>query len=214
MNIFLLMISVVLLHQDLLGMDKRYRNPEIMDIFFGASGGNFDVLIRHNPGSAQSFEMIKEEPERTNESSINNNNEATSFDVNSNQDKEDEAKAECLIEQNTCDKYYVKVGSSDESKNIKIKKEYPCTYSGCCSKFTHPGNLSRHKNRTHEKKRKYPCQKCSKTFYCSGDFRDHNRTHLGKPHKCKTCGHGFLRPYLLKRHKKICKKKRSKSKGR
>ncbi|XP_064623423.1 zinc finger protein 665-like [Lineus longissimus] len=48
---------------------------------------------------------------------------------------------------------------------------------------------------------KFECEVCNKSYGCVGDLKRHSLSHTGlRPFRCRECGHGFSRNYLLRNH--------------
>lgn len=110
-----------------------------------------------------------------------------------------------------------KAKSTPRCKQVPIRvrqpsmlKMYKCTH--CCQDFNDRGNLKRHIQTVHEKRRAFSCEKCGKGFTTNQNLRTHIQTiHLRRtPYNCSICYQTFTQLSGLNRHlEKIHKARKS-----
>ncbi|XP_052273230.1 zinc finger protein 37-like isoform X2 [Dreissena polymorpha] len=99
----------------------------------------------------------------------------------------------------TKDCYEQHVANCQGASEDNVKKGWLCPDCGkrYCSKI----DLTRHIKHVHCNIRDFQCPKCSYTAKCSGNFKNHMRTHDGiKPYKCDQCAMSFVQAFQLTSH--------------
>ena len=84
-------------------------------------------------------------------------------------------------------------------------KPFKCSAKDCNESFSQKGNLKSHFERSHEKKKRFPCDECDRSFYEKKDLVRHKITEHGngKKFKCMICNtekFEFALERYLKRH--------------
>ncbi|XP_063063283.1 zinc finger protein 691-like isoform X2 [Engraulis encrasicolus] len=96
-------------------------------------------------------------------------------------------------------------------KTLKQLKEHQCGDTGqstlscpkCDKRFTSPGNLVRHQQQNHTKRKPYRCSLCNCRFRRREHLVLHQRTHTGeRPHFCPRCQKAFSDPTHLRNHQR------------
>ena len=106
-----------------------------------------------------------------------------------------------LLNQNYKSSKLTKLENNGEDKQRvkKIPKKIKCKFCEFCGPS---GDLKRHLEQVHEKKKQFRCEICSKDFFRKQHMRDHiAAVHEGKkPFKCENCGTNFAKAFQLKSH--------------
>eukprot|EP00092_Neocalanus_flemingeri_P013445 GFUD01014497.1.p1 GENE.GFUD01014497.1~~GFUD01014497.1.p1 ORF type:complete len:377 (+),score=65.95 GFUD01014497.1:278-1408(+) len=96
-----------------------------------------------------------------------------------------------------------KSSQSNRKKDLR-KKEFSCTYEGCCKSYFKLSHLNAH-IRLHSGEKPFNCPypKCDKVFARSDEFSRHKRYHSGiKKFVCTHCEKAFMRSDHLSKHEK------------
>ncbi|GME69125.1 unnamed protein product [[Candida] boidinii] len=165
---------------------------------------------RNNSGSTVSrniFNPIMENPNSKyqNDDRIQNNDKHIHKTIVSNHDNSEwrrKAAEVALKSENISDKINVqsdkinlqsdgnkndKLISTAVNENDKTRNEFVCDYPGCNKNFSRKMNLNSHIQSTHEKRKPFKCETCSKLFARHSDRRRHEEAQ----HKLKQ-GTGFI----------------------
>lgn len=87
------------------------------------------------------------------------------------------------------------------SSSDKVDKVFPCTVPNCDKKFKQRYNLLMHK-RTHNKRARFPCDKCSRTFLKETLLHKHRNSKacIGNCSVCPVCEKRFSSKIFMDKH--------------
>ncbi|XP_061713727.1 zinc finger protein 391-like [Cydia pomonella] len=112
--------------------------------------------------------------------------------------KKDELRFACV----TCGRRFVSRPVLDQhmvTHAETIDKPFKCDL--CPKKYAFKQCLRDHIKRTHENKRNYQCEYCTKTFYARNELINHLRIHtMERPFECGECGKAFTWKRALVSH--------------
>ena len=66
-------------------------------------------------------------------------------------------------------------------------ERFACSYDGCDFQTSQSENLKKHTQSVHEKKVRFACHVCSKSFYQKDDMSKHKQVHAKKGHQVAEC---------------------------